>query len=121
MTELVVAKTTGATVAVAVVVALIDPAVQSIVVAAIGAVVAVTTIVFGYKTAALNKKLAEHDVKITEVIKTSDGMKDALVRVTGESKLAEGILRGKSEERATQAVIDKATLQAHQETGNLPP
>lgn len=97
------------------VIAVIDPSIQNISVAAIGAVVTITTVVFAFKTAALNKKLVAHDAKIQEVIKTSDGIKDALIRSTSKASLAEGVLIGVEKAEAKAAMIAEAKFEGKTE------
>lgn len=102
-------------------VAVIDPNVSTIALALIGAVVTITTIVFAFKTASLNAKLKlqeekikVQDVKVAEVIKTSDGMKDALMRATAKASEAEGMVKGQQVAAAAAAIHAAGVLEGQQ-------
>lgn len=88
--------------------AVIDPSVTSILLAAIAAAVVIIPLWFKYKTDSMQSKLKEHDAKIAEVIKTSDGMKDALVKATGQAARSEGVLAGVEQAEVKAALIKAA-------------
>jgi hypothetical protein len=94
---------------------IVDPSITSIVTVSIGAIVTIVTVVFAFKTAELNKRItendkrvAQHDVEIKEVIKTSDGMKDALVKATALASYAEGVIGGVAQAETKSAVVTMA-------------
>lgn len=99
----------------------IDPSWPTMITAFFGAVVTITTLYFAFKTATLNakiaaaeKKLETQDVKIADVIKTSDGMKDALVKATADASLAKGVLAGIAQAESTAAVKSAAWSEGRQ-------
>lgn len=79
-------------------VAVIDPSLTTIIMAVISAFVVIIPIWIKYKTDVLNKK-------IDEVIKTTNGMKDALVKATAEKNLAVGKAEGKAEAESKAMTI----------------
>lgn len=94
------------------VMAVIDPGITSMISAAISAIVALATIVFGYKTALLakeikaqNSKIEDQGVVIKEVKDQSDGMKDALVKATEKASHAEGMMAGIDKAEAKVAIV----------------
>lgn len=107
MTDLIVAKSivvlasalTATLTGIAGVVAVLDPSIQNIAVAFIGAVVTITTVVFAFKTAALNRKAVELDAKIKDVEKQSNGMKDALLLAGARASRAEGQIEGRKDQK----------------------
>lgn len=112
MTELAVIKVGFVAVAGIAFEAVIDPSVTSITLAVIAAAVVIIPLWFKYKTDTMLSKIKEHDVKIAEVIKTSDGMKDALVAATANASRAEGIQAG-----VTQAEVKAALITAAEAVG----
>lgn len=126
MTDLIAAKviatTSSAIVLGAGFVAVLDPAITNIALAVIAAVVALTPVVFAFKTAALTKKLADaekklemHDIKIADVVKTSDGMKTELVHATAIASRAEGIVAGLAQAEGKAAIVAAAKAEGREE------
>lgn len=126
MTDLIAAKliatTSSAIVLGAGFVAVLDPAITNIALAVIAAVVALTPVVFAFKTAALTKKLADaekklemHDIKIADVVKTSDGMKTELVNATALASRAEGLIAGIAQAEGKAAIVAAAKAEGKED------
>lgn len=119
MTELAAIKLGSVVAATIMFEAVIDPSVTSITLAVIAAAVVIIPLWLKHRMDTMllklnenDAKLKEHDGKIAEVIKTSDGMKDALVAATGKAERAEGIAIG-----VAQAEVKAAIIAASEATG----